>query len=66
MFSKIIMTFPQKKMLIKQGLILQIFKGPFPAWLISVLGMGINFLLRKDKIMEQMKRHTIHRTRSNR
>ncbi len=60
MFPKILRTSPDKKVVIKQGLILQLMKGPFPAWLIAALGMGLNFLLRKEKIKEQIKKYTAH------
>jgi len=56
MFPSIIRISPDNKVIVKQGLILQLMKGPFPVWLIGALGMGLNFLLRKDKIKEQMKK----------
>lgn len=60
MFPSIVRTSPDNKVIVKQGLILQLMKGPFPAWLIGVLGMGLNYLLRKDKIKEQMKKYMRH------
>jgi len=60
MFPSIVRTSPDNKVIVKQGLILQLMKGPFPAWLIGALGMGLNFLLRKDKIKEQMKKYTAY------
>ena len=60
MFPKIIKTSPNNKMIVNQGLLLQIMKGPFPAWLIAALGIGLTFLLRKDKIKEQMKKYNAH------
>jgi hypothetical protein len=60
MFPKVIRSSTSSKLIVKQGLILQLMKGPFPAWLIAALGMGLNFLLRKDKIKEQMKKYKAH------
>ena len=57
LFPSIVKSSPDRKVIVEQSLILQLMKGPFPALLIVTLGMGLNFLLRKDQIIAQAEKY---------
>ena len=49
LFPRIEKSSPQEEVIVRQGILFHILKGPLPAWLFIALGTGIRFWLNREK-----------------